>query len=199
MDASARSGAAIEALPKNGKAIMAALGTAQIFAWGSSYYLLTVLAQPIADDTGWPQTFIVGGISLALLVSGLIPPRIGRLIAARGGRPVLAAGAILLALGQAIIGLAPTLMAFLFGWAVIGIAMGASLYDPAFSALGKLYGGAARSRISVLTVFGGLASTVCWPISAFLVDLVGWRGTCLTYSAIQAGLCLPLIWFTMPT
>ena len=198
MDATVRPGTATEPPPTNGRMIITALGTAQIFAWGSSYYLLTVLAEPIAADTGWPLTYVVGGISLALLVSGLVSPRVGRLIAAWGGRPVLAGGALLLALGQVIIGLAPTLAVFLAGWGVIGAAMGASLYDPAFSTLGRLYGAAARPRISLLTLFGGLASTVCWPISAWLVDAIGWRGTCLIYAAVQIALCLPLIWFSLP-
>ena len=38
--------------------IISALGVVQIFAWGSSYYLLAVLAAPIAVDTGWPLAWI---------------------------------------------------------------------------------------------------------------------------------------------
>lgn len=33
-------------------------------------------------------------------------------------------------------------------------------------------------------MFGGFASTVCWPLSAFLAGHLGWRDTCLTYAAI---------------
>jgi hypothetical protein len=36
--------------------IITRLGLTQIFAWGSSYYLLGVLAVPIADETGWSLT-----------------------------------------------------------------------------------------------------------------------------------------------
>jgi predicted metal-binding membrane protein len=36
--------------------VIGALGLVQIIAWGSSYYLIAVLAKPIADDTGWPLT-----------------------------------------------------------------------------------------------------------------------------------------------
>ena len=86
---------------------------------------------------------------------------------------MLSGGAVLLALGLAAIGFAPSLTVFLQGWAVIGMGMGASLYDPAFSTLGRLYGTAARHPITMLTLSGGFASTVCWPISAWLVDVVG--------------------------
>lgn len=182
----------------HGRRIIVALGITQILAWGTSFYLLTVLAAPIAEDTGWPLTFIVGGFSAALLVSGLAAPKVGRLIARHGGRGVLAGGAALMGAGLALLGLSPTLPVFIAGWLVIGFAMSASLYDPAFSTLGSLYGRAARRPITTLTLFGGFASTVCWPLSAWLVEMVGWRGTCFAYAAIQIGLSLPLLLACLP-
>ena len=179
-------------------AVVSAIGTAQILAWGSSYYLTAVLAGPVAADTGWSMAWIVGGLSLGFLVSGLVSPRVGRLIDAHGGRPVLAASAVLLACGLLTLGLAPTLPMFVGGWLVIGLGMGAGLYDPAFSTLGRLYGDAARSAITHVTLFGGFASTVCWPLSAFLVDHLGWRGACLTYAAVHVGVVLPLYVFGVP-
>ena len=99
--------------------MIATLGVAQILAWGSSYYLIAVLAKPIAAGTGWPMEWIVGGLSLGLLISGLVSPAVGRLIEARGGRPVLMASAGLLAAGLVTIGLAPALPVFVAGWAVL--------------------------------------------------------------------------------
>ena len=72
--------------------IISALGVTQILAWGSSYYLPAVLAAPIARDTGWPLTWIVGGLSFGLLVAALVSPHVGRAIERSGGRPVLALG-----------------------------------------------------------------------------------------------------------
>jgi MFS family permease len=165
--------------------IVPALGVTQILAWGSSYYLPAVLAQPIAADTGWPLTWIVGGLSLGLLIAGLSSPFVGRQIHRRGGRPVLAMSAVLLGLGLATLALAPNLPVFIAGWAVIGCGMSAGLYDAAFSTLGRLYGQAARHHITTLTLFGGLASTACWPLSAFLVSELGWRGACGVYAGID--------------
>src|SRR5204862_8331653 len=116
--------------------------------WGTSFYFPGVLAGPIAADTGWPLSLIVGGVSLGLLVAGLISPRVGRVIGARGGRPVLALSSILFATGLCVIGLAPVLPVYLLGWAIVGTAMGTGLYDAAFAALGRLYGAAARGPIS---------------------------------------------------
>ena len=178
--------------------LITALGVAQIFAWGSSYYLMAVVAQPIADDTGWPLAWVVGGLSLGLLVAGLISPRVGRLIQHRGGRPVLAASAVLLAAGLGVLALAQTLPVYLAAWVVIGVGMGAGLYDPAFATLGRIFGRGARAPITALTLAGGLASTVSWPATQFLLETVGWRGAYLVFAALLALLAAPLHAFALP-
>ena len=162
--------------------VVSTLGVTQILAWGSSYYLLAVLAQPIAADTGWPLGWVVGGLSLGLLTAGLASPRVGDSIQHRGGRPVLAVSALLLALGLIGLALAPALPIYLVSWLVLGAGMGAGLYDAAFATLGRLYGQRARRAIATLTLFGGFASTVCWPLSAMMVSHLGWRGACLIYA-----------------
>lgn len=178
--------------------VITALGLTQIMAWGSSYYLLAVLAAPIAADTGWPLGWVVGGLSIGLLAASLISPAVGRSIARRGGRPVLAGSAVLLSIGLLGLALAHSLPAFFAAWLVIGLGMGAGLYDPAFAAIGRLYGESGRSAITALTLFGGFASTVWWPLSAFLVAHVGWRGACLVYAGIQLAVALPTYLFGLP-
>ncbi len=172
--------------------VVPALGITQILAWGSSFYLPAVLAKPIAAETGWPLTWVIAGLSLGLLIAGLISPLVGRRIREFGGRPVLIASALLLAAGFSVLAAAPTLPVFIAGWAVMGLGMGAGLYDAAFSTLGRLYGHAARQHITTLTLFGGLASTACWPLSAFLLSKLGWRGTCGAYAAIQILIAMPI-------
>lgn len=172
--------------------VVPALGITQILAWGSSYYLPAVLAKPIADDTGWPLAWVIAGLSLGLLIAGLISPLVGRRIHDLGGRPVLIASALLLAAGFTVLALAPNLPVFIAGWAVMGLGMGAGLYDAAFSMLGRIYGLAARRHITTLTLFGGFASTACWPLSAFFVSELGWRGTCGAYAGIQMLVALPI-------
>lgn len=178
--------------------VVPVLGVTQILAWGSSYYLPAVLAQPIAADTGWSLSWVVGGLSLGLLTAGLASPLIGRQIRQHGGRPVLAASAVLLSGGLLGLSSAPSLPLFLLAWLVIGLGMGAGLYDPAFSTLGHIYGDGARPFITGLTLFGGFASTACWPLSALLVSELGWRGACASYALIHLCLCLPLYLFALP-
>ena len=178
--------------------VVPALGIAQILAWGSSYYLPAVLAQPIAKDTGWSLSWVVGGLSLGLLVAGLASPLVGRQIRRHGGRPILAISSLLLAAGLLGLALSPNLPCFIAAWVLMGLGMGTGLYDPAFSALGLLYGHGARQHITTLTLFGGFASTACWPLSALMVSEFGWRGTCTTYAAIHVLICLPLYWKGLP-
>ncbi|MFN8682654.1 MFS transporter, partial [Paracoccus sp. P2] len=178
--------------------VISALGIVQIFAWGSSYYLLAVFAGPIAAETGWPLSWVVGSLSLGLFVAGMASPRVGEAIRRHGGRPVLALSSILLAAGLLIFATAPVLPVFVAGWIVLGIGMGAGLYDAAFATLGGIYGRKARSAITTLTLWGGFASTVCWPLSALFIEHLGWRWSCVAYALIQLGLCLPLILFVLP-
>jgi len=180
------------------RVVITVLGSLQILSWGSTFYLPAVLARPIAQDTGWPYAVVVAGLSVGLLVAGAVSPRTGRAIAQHGGRPVLATGSVLLALGLLIIGTAQNYIWYFAGWAALGAGMGAGLYDAAFASLGALYGKAARGAITSVTLFGGFASTVCWPVSAYLVQHFGWRSTCLVYAGLHLVVALPLYIAILP-
>jgi predicted MFS family arabinose efflux permease len=172
--------------------VITVLGVAQILGWGTSFYFPAVFAQPILNDTGWPLGFIVGGTSIGLLIAGLISPQVGRLIERHGGRRVLLASPILFAAGLVDVGLSTSLPVYLASWVFIGLGIGTGLYDAVFAALGRMYGSAARNPIANLTLFGGFSSTICWPLSAYMIDHIGWRAACLAYAALHLFLSLPL-------
>lgn len=186
------------ASPPSRLRVIIVLGIGQVLVWGSTYYLPAVLAKPTADATGWPLSWVIGGLSLGLLLSGLVSPQVGDLIERRGGRPVLMGGALLAAIGQFGMAFAPNLPLYIGAWLVLGVAMGASLYDPAFAALGRLYGKEARTAITSLTLIAGFASTICWPLSALLLDWFGWRGACFSYGMLSLCLVVPLYGLGLP-
>jgi MFS family permease len=178
--------------------VVAALGVTQILAWGSTFYLLGVLANPIARDTGWGYDWVISGVSVGLLTAGAVSPRVGRAIGKWGGRRVLALSAVLLAGGLLLLGTSQSIAWYLTAWLLIGAGMGSGLTDAAFSTLGSIYGDDARSPITSLTLFAGFASTLCWPLSAYLVERLGWRGACFIYAAIQIGVALPILLLALP-
>ena len=183
---------AAEARPLDRRVVITALGVAQILAWGTSFYFPAVFAGPIVADTGWSLGYVVGGTSVGLLVAGLISPQVGRIIDVHGGRSVLLASSLFYAAGLGGIAVAPALPIYLGAWVLLGIGMGSGLYDAVFAALGRMYGNQARTPITNLTLFGGFASTVCWPLSAFMIEHAGWRTACLIYAGLHLFVALPL-------
>jgi MFS family permease len=174
------------------------LGVTEILAWGAIFYPPVLTVPLIAHERGWSMTFAMGGFSLALLTAGLLSPRVGLLIDRHGGHRVMPIGSLLAALGLALIVYADHPAAYLAVWVLLGVATAASLYDPAFATLGRIFGAAARRPITALTLAGGFASTVSWPATHVLLDAVGWRGTYLVYAALLALVAAPLHAFALP-
>ncbi|HYD77117.1 MFS transporter [Ramlibacter sp.] len=171
---------------------VAALGSAQTLAWASTYYLPAILAAPMARDLGLSVPTVFAAFSLALVGSALIGPYAGRTIDRWGGRPVLMATSLVFALGLALLGASRTPLMLFLAWAVLGIGMGSGLYEAGFAALVRLYGASSRGAITGITLIAGFASTVGWPLSAWLEAEFGWRGACFAWAALHLVLGLPL-------
>ncbi len=174
------------------------LGVTQILAWGAIFYPPVLTVPLIAADRGWSMTFTMGGFSLALLTAGLASPRVGLFIDRFGGHRVMPSGSLIGALGLFGLAYADHPAAYLAVWMLLGVAIAASLYDPAFATLGRIFGAAARRPITALTLAGGFASTVSWPATHLLIQSVGWRGTYLVYAALLALVAAPLHAFALP-
>lgn len=167
------------------------LGISQLVCWGVSYYLVGAFAPAMIADLGWSPAVIHGGFSIGLLVMGLSSPLIGRAVERHGGRPVMSVGSVLLAAGCVGLAFAQSPAVYFACWVVLGLAMRCTLYDAAFAALARIGGGAARRPIAQITLLGGLASTVLWPIGYALIESLGWRYALLCYAGF-ALLTLPL-------
>jgi predicted MFS family arabinose efflux permease len=172
--------------------VIAALGTAQTLAWGSSYYLPAILGDPIARDLGISSNWFFAAFSGSLVISGLLGPRVGRQIDRVGGRQVLCASNIVLAAGLGLLGVSSSLWTMSAAWLLLGVGMGLGLYDAAFGALGRIYGQEARSAITGITLIAGFASTVAWPLSSLGLETIGWRDTCYLWALAHIVIGLPL-------
>lgn len=171
---------------------VAAIGTTQTLAWGSSYYLPAILGDPIAAGLGIPKSLFFGFFSGSLLLQAALGPMIGRAIDRHGGRGVLVLSNLVLGAGLVWLALVEGPVGLAGAWAVLGIGMALGLYDAAFATLTALYGREARTPITGITLIAGFASTVGWPLSALLNDSFGWRGACLGWAALNLVVCLPI-------
>jgi MFS family permease len=169
-----------------------ALGTAQTIAWASSYYMPAILAAPIARDLGVTSTVVFGSLSGALVIAGLIGPRVGHAIDAFGGRGLLATSNLVFAAGLLLLSAASGLGVLIAAWIALGLGMGLGLYEAAFATLTRIYGSAARRPITGITLIAGFASTVGWPLTSWLDAHFGWRVACQIWAGIQIVLALPL-------
>jgi MFS transporter len=174
------------------------LGITQILAWGAIFYPPVLTFPLIAAERGWSVSFAMGGLSTGLLVGGLVSPRVGLAVDRYGGHRVMTAGSLAGALGLVLLVYASSKAAYLSVWILLGAAMAASLYDPAFATLGRIFGAEARRPITLLTLAGGFASTVSWPATHVLIEQLGWRGTYLVYGALLAFVAAPLHALALP-
>lgn len=174
------------------------LGVTQILAWGTIFYTPVLIVPLIAAERGFSITFAMGGLSVGLLAGGCIAPTIGALIDRYGGHRVMPFGSLAGAIGLVFITYAADPVTYYAAWIVLGAAMAASLYDPAFATLGRIFGANARQPITVLTLAGGFASTVSWPTTYALLKLTNWQGVYLVYAALLALVAAPLHAFALP-
>jgi MFS family permease len=178
--------------------VVIALGTSQTLAWASSYYLPAILADPISAGIGVPRSWVFAAFSASLLIAAASGPYVGRVIDRYGGRGVLTLSAVVLAAGLLVLAAATGPFSLFGAWALLGIGMALGLYDAAFAALTTFYGRNAGGAITGITLFAGFASTVGWPFSTLLNNVLGWRETCLVWAALNLLISLPLNHFLLP-
>lgn len=181
------------ATPQVRRAIVG-LGVTQIVAWGSVYYAISIIGPFVAEAIGVSRDFVYAGYSFSLVVGALAAPKIGAAVDRFGGRRMLSAGSLMAATGLALAGIATGPITYLLACLALGFASGMALYDPAFTALTQIAGKDSRRAITLLTLWGGFASTVFWPLTAWLAEHAGWRETYFIYAAINLFICLPIHW-----
>ena len=166
------------------------LGATTTVSWGILFYAFAVFLQPMEAELGWSRAALSGAFTVALLVSGLAAPIAGQWIDRRGARAIMTFGSclgVLLLLAWSGIRDLPL---FYLLWAAIGLAMACTLYDPAFAVIARWFSGphaAGRAgAMMIVTLLAGLASTIFLPVSAWLVELQGWRTALLSLAAILA-------------
>lgn len=132
------------------------LGLGQIVAFASSYYLLGILADPMAADLRTQPATMFSALSIAFLLSALITPTAGRAIERFGGRRVQAFAHAAFATALLIMASAISPEMLWVGVALLGVGMGTGLYGTAFAIIVERRGSEARRGIAAVSLIGAL-------------------------------------------
>ncbi len=168
------------------------LGLTQVISWGVLYYAFGVMAPAIQRELGLSAAKTYGAFSWAVLVAGLASIPVGVLIDRHGGSRIMATGSLLAGAGLFVLARSGGIAAYYAAWSLIGAGMAMSLYEAAFATLNRSFHEGARKAISNVTLAGGLASTVFWPLTAWLLARFDWRDTCMVFAVTLLAVCLPL-------
>jgi MFS family permease len=175
-----------------------ALGLTQVLSWATTFYIPATMIGAASESLGQSKAVLLGGFSWSLLVSAACAPRVGRFIDRHGGRPVIAAGAVVTCAGLLALAAAPGVAGWYAAWTVLGLGMAMGLYDVAFSTIGRLLGRESRPAITGVTLLGGFASSVGWPTGTWLAHAFGWRVAVLLYAVLQVAVILPIVLAFVP-
>jgi predicted MFS family arabinose efflux permease len=169
-----------------------ALAGAQLVSWGVLYYAFALFIVPMEEELGWSRAELNGALTAGLLASSFSAYPIGAWIDKHGGRALMTAGSILGVLLVIAWSQVQSLPAFVLIWIGIGIAQAATLYAPVFVVLTRIFSETFRTKITVLTLVGGFASTVFLPLTQVLIEMLGWRHALLVLAGIVAITALPV-------
>ena len=174
------------------------LGFTQIVGWGTTYLMPSVLGRHIQDDLNVSSELVFAGITVMFGVGALCSPRIGRIVDRTGARWLMTAGSLVYALALAALAMSQGPISYLACWAVLGVASSLALSTPSSIAIVQVAGPRARRAIAMLTIIGGLASTVFWPLTGVLDSAIGWRQTLFAYAALHLLACAPIHLLVLP-
>jgi len=178
---------------------VAALGLTQIVGYGTLYYSFSILAPSMARDFGWSTESLFAAFSAALLIGGLAAPLAGRWIDRVGAGRMMSIGSLVAAVALVACAVAPSGASFVPALLVSEIASTFVQYSAAFSLLVQRHHDRARHSIVHLTLVAGFSSTIFWPLTTWLHDVLSWQQVYMVFAAAHVALCLPIhAWLSRP-
>lgn len=177
--------------------IVSALGITQIIGYGTLYYSFSILAPGMAADLGLTLSQVYGVFSVSLFIGGLCAIYIGRQMDRIGAATIMTSGSLLAALTLVLCAWSPSVAVFVVAIVLLEVSSGMVRYQAAFASLVESDPTSASRSITYLTLIGGFASTIFWPISAALSGWMSWREIYLVFAALNLFLCMPLHFWIM--
>jgi predicted MFS family arabinose efflux permease len=169
-----------------------ALGITELTSWGILYYAISVFFAPMERELGWTRAESSGAFSFGLLLSGVVAVPIGRWLDRHGARLVMTLGSVAGVLLLLLWSRVDDLTSFYIIWGGLGLALSATLYEPAFAVITAWFKQHRTGAMAIVTFFGGLASTVFLPLTNWLVEMQGWRGALVSLAVILGVITIPV-------
>lgn len=173
-------------------ATIAALSVGQILSWATLYYGFSSFVLPMMRGQGWDKPTVMGAFTLGLAAWGGASYAVGAAIDRGRGRAVLTWGAALSCLGCLAWSQATTPAGLYGAWALLGVTMAMTLYEPVFMVVTLRYPDRYRQGITAITLVAGFASTLSFPACAALIEALGWRQALVALAVVQAVVVVPL-------
>lgn len=162
-------------------------------SYGAIFYSFSFLLGEGAAAGEFGRTLLSVSLGLGVVVSGLLAPLVGAVCDVYGPRRVILAGAVLGGAGLALFSRSTEGWQVLAVWALLlGPAMAATFYEPAYVAIDQWFGGRQGRALGVLTLVAGLSVTIFLPLTQWLVEADGWRAAVLTLAAVMLAVVVSL-------
>lgn len=174
------------------RALVGGLAITQTVGYGVIYYAFSPLLVPMQDDLGWSRATLVAGFTLAVVISGLLAPIVGRHLDRTHARTSMTAGSVLGVAGIVAWSQVHSPFAYLVVWSALGVSMALVLYEPAFTVIAKRCAPNHRRAITAVTLVAGLASFIFQPITGWLTVAHGWRATLMILAVVLAVFTIPI-------
>lgn len=172
--------------------MLAGLSFAETVSWGIVYYAFSVFIRPMEIELGWSRAQVTGAFSLALLVGGVAALPVGHWLDAHGPRALMTAGSVAAVVLLIAWSRVESIVAFYLVWAGLGLAMAATLYEPAFAIVAAWFLRHRHRALTILTLCAGLASTIFVPLAGWLLVRQGWRAAIVSLALILAATSVPI-------
>jgi MFS family permease len=174
------------------------LGVSQIIGYGTLMYAYAILLPHMAEDLGLTLSGVFGILSLGLFFGGLVSPVAGKLVDRHGGRWVMTIGSVAAAFAVMALGLVEGRTGLFLTILVAEAAGMFVLYNVAFASVARLdLAISPQKSISIITLFGGVASTIFWPLTLALYTALGWQTTWIVLGLTLLLTCTPIHFFAL--
>ena len=171
-----------------------AVSLGETLAWAGLFYLFPASLIRWKLHFDWSISELSGGLMIALIVSAITGIGSGKLIDKGFGRELMSGGVVLGGVSLLLMPMVSSLEEFYILWAVVGIAMGACLYDPCFAILTRHYSSQAKEPIVMVTLFAGFSITFSFILSALISSVFNWETSFYVFGVLLCFLAAPLFW-----